>query len=471
MEDDGFFEDIEIIPTKRAYYGKPAGPARRVSRRTVTIEKPDFTPSQETADILRMLEETRQNVFLTGRAGTGKSTLLNYFRATTKKNIAVIAPTGVAAVNVHGETIHHFFKFGIGMTIDQVKKTGPERQKIFKALDMIVIDEVSMVRADLFDCIDRFMRLNGNHPTEPFGGVQMLVIGDLYQLPPVVSHEERGFFEGYYYQSPYFFDAKAYAGGGFETVELTHVYRQSDQDFIAVLDAIRVAKATEQQLELINMRIGAAEETGIDFQVSLVPRNAMADSINARHLERLPGDAKVFRGMTSGEFRDKDFPTAALLTLKVGAQVMLLNNEQRGRWVNGDLAKVIGIGNDSVRVAFEDGSFDDVARYTWEKVHFAFNEDSGKVEPTAAGSFTQFPMKLAWAVTIHKGQGKTYDRVSIDFGAGMFAPGQAYVALSRCRSLEGLSLSSPLRQKHIFTDPRIDEFMEGRDEEYRVEYI
>ena len=150
---------------------------------------------------------------------------------------------------------------------------------------------------------------------------------------------------------------------------------------------------------------------------------------------------------------------------------MLLNNEQRGRWVNGDLAKVIGIGNDSVRVAFEDGSFDDVARYTWEKVHFAFNEDSGKVEPTAAGSFTQFPMKLAWAVTIHKGQGKTYDRVSIDFGAGMFAPGQAYVALSRCRSLEGLSLSSPLRQKHIFTDPRIDEFMEGRDEEYRVEYI
>ena len=327
-----------------------------------------------------------------------------------------------------------------------------------------------MVRADMFDCIDRFLRLNGKDPFKPFGGVQMLVIGDLYQLPPVVSNEEKGFFEGYYYQSPFFFDAKAYAGAGFETVELTHVYRQTDQDFIEVLDAIRIAKPTAAHIDLINGRLGAGEILGSNFEVSLVPRNASADAINARHLDRLPGESHTFKGSVVGEFRDNEFPTAPSLNLKVGAQVMLLNNEQRNRWVNGDLAKVASIGKDSVRITFEDGSFDDVPRYTWEKVNFVFNDETGKIEPVASGSFTQFPMKLAWAVTIHKGQGKTYDRVSIDFGSGMFSPGQAYVALSRCRTLEGLSLTSPLKHKHVFADPRVDEFMAGRDEEYKLEY-
>lgn len=462
MDDPLFDEPMEFQPSKAP---------QRASRRTVSIEKPDLTLSEETQDVLRMLEDTKQNVFLTGRAGTGKSTLLNYFRATTKKNIAVVAPTGVAAVNVHGETIHHFFKFGIGITVDQVRRAGKERAKVFQSLDMLVIDEVSMVRADLFDCIDRALRLNGPHPLEPFGGVQMLIIGDLYQLPPVVSREERGFFEGYYYQSPYFFDSKSYAGAGFETVELTHVYRQSDQDFIDILDAIRVAKATEAHLERINLRLGGAAPANTEFQVSLVPRNQMADMINARHIERLTGEGRVYKGTVSGDFRDKDFPTALQLALKVGSQVMLLNNEQRKRWVNGDLARVTALGPDSIRVQFEDGSEADVQRYTWEKVNFAFDEDAQTIVPAAAGSFTQFPLKLAWAVTIHKGQGKTYDRVAIDFGSGMFAPGQAYVALSRCRSLEGLSLSSPLKKNHIFTDPRIDEFMAGRDEEYRVEYF
>lgn len=460
---DDFFDDpIEIHRAKESN--------RRTSRRTVAIEKPDFTPSEETQAVLATLEETNQNIFLTGRAGTGKSTLLNYFRATTKKNIAVVAPTGVAAINVNGETIHHFFKFGIGQTVDQIRKTSTERQKFFKALDMLVIDEISMVRADLFDCVDRFLRINGKNQNLPFGGVQMLVIGDLYQLPPVVRPEERGLFEGLFYESPFFFDAKAFHGAGFETVELTHVYRQSDQDFIDILDAIRVAKATNLHLERVNLTVGA-QQAGADFQVSLVPRNASADRINAEHLSRLPGEAVTFKGQASGEFRDKDFPTAQELQLKVGAQVMLLNNEQRGRWVNGDLAKVTGIEKDSVRVTFEDGSFDDVSRYTWEKVHFVFNEETEKIEPTSGGSFTQLPMKLAWAVTIHKGQGKTYDRVVIDFGSGMFAPGQAYVALSRCRSLEGLSLTAPIQQRHIFTDPRIDEFMAGRDDSYRLEPI
>lgn len=468
--DDAFFDEPFDAPMPSRYPVVDKEVGRRTSRRTVAVEKPDFTPSEETQAVLATLEETNQNVFLTGRAGTGKSTLLNYFRATTNKNIAVVAPTGVAAINVNGETIHHLFRFGIGQTVDQIRKTGPERQKFFKALDMLVIDEISMVRADLFDCVDRFLRLNGKNQNLPFGGVQMLVIGDLYQLPPVVRNEEKALFEGMFYESPFFFDAKSYYGAGFETVELTHVYRQSDQDFIDILDAIRVAKATPLHIERVNLRLGATSSAGKDFEVSLVPRNASADRINAEHLARLPGDAVTFKGTSSGEFRDKDFPTAQELQLKVGAQVMLLNNEQRGRWVNGDLAKVTEINRDSVRVTFEDGSFDDVSRYTWEKVHFAFDEETQKIEPVSAGSFTQLPMKLAWAVTIHKGQGKTYDRVSIDFGSGMFAPGQAYVALSRCRSLEGLSLTAPLQHRHIFTDPRIDEFMAGRDDEYRVEY-
>lgn len=460
MDEDLFDEPFEIA-TKE--------PARRASRRAVAIRKPDIDISDETRSVLEILEDTRQNVFLTGRAGTGKSSLLNYFRATTEKNVAVVAPTGVAAINVGGETIHRFFKFGIGQTIDSIKKVGPQRQKLYQSLDMLVVDEVSMVRADLFDCMDRFLRLNGPDPLAPFGGIQVLLIGDLYQLPPVVLSQERGLFSGQWYRSPYFFDSQAYAGAGFETVELTRVYRQSDQDFIAILDAVRVAKVTQAHLTRINERVGA-DVSVTDFQVSLVPRNASADRINAEHLARLPGEAATFKGMTTGEFREQDAPTAQQLVLKPGAQVMLLNNEQRGRWVNGDLAKVVSVGGSSVRVEFEDGTFDDISRYTWEKVRFEFDEDAQKIVPVASGSFTQLPLKLAWAVTIHKGQGKTYDRVSVDFGSGMFAPGQAYVALSRCRSLEGLSLTGPLRASHVFTDPRIDEFMAGRDETYRLEY-
>jgi len=461
MDDPLFDEPIEV---------SLALAQSRSRRRQVNLEKPDIEISDETRSVLEMLEDTSQNVFLTGRAGTGKSTLLNHFRTVTKKNIAVVAPTGVAAVNVHGETIHHFFKFGIGITPDQVRRAGKERAKVLGSLDMLVIDEISMVRADLFDCVDRALRLNGPQPHLPFGGVQMLLIGDLYQLPPVVMAQERGFFDGSYYRSPYFFDAKSYAGGGFETVELTHVYRQSDKAFVDMLDAIRVAKATEAHLAGINSRLGGAPPADA-FQVSLVPRNQMADTINGKHVEKLAGAGRTYEGSVSGDFREKDFPTAHRLHLKEGAQVMLLSNDQKKRWVNGDLAQVISLLPYKVRVRFEDGRETDVERYTWEKVNFVFDEDAGSVVAAAAGSFAQFPLRLAWAVTIHKGQGKTYDRVAIDFGSGMFAPGQAYVALSRCRSLEGLSLTSPLKKNHIFTDPRIDEFMAGRDEGYMVEYL
>lgn len=466
MDDDGFFDEPFGAPARKPF----SGYTRRASR-TVTVPSPTITLSDEMQSVLTLLEDTSQNLFLTGRAGTGKSTLLSYFRSTTKKNIAVVAPTGVAAVNVQGETIHRFFGFGIGVTIDSIKKVPPSRRAVYAHLDVLVIDEISMVRADLFDCIDRFLRLNGRDPLAPFGGVQLLLVGDLYQLPPVVTAEERGYFSGYYYPSPYFFDAHAYAAAHVMMIELTQVYRQNDPDFIAILDAVRTAQVTDTHLTRINARVTDIPVSSDDFHVSLVARNVMAEQVNARHLARLTGEVRRYRGMTAGDFRDKDLPTALELELKEGAQVMLLHNDQRQRWVNGDLARIVSFSTDTVRVVLDDGREEEVSRVTWEKVQFVFNEETERIEPTAAGSFTQLPLKLAWAVTMHKGQGKTYDQVVVDFSGGMFAPGQAYVALSRCRSLDGLTLTAPLQRRHVFTDPRIDAFMAGRDEDYLIEPV
>lgn len=433
---------------------------RRQSRKYATIEKPNITPSGEFKGALDLLENTDGSIFLTGRAGTGKSTLLRYFRATTKKNIVVLAPTGVAAVNVQGQTIHSFFKFGPGITEDQVKKKYGRGTEIYKKLDAIVIDEISMVRADLFDCVERFLRLNGPDPEALFGGVQMILIGDLYQLPPVVTNEDRVIFEEHY-KSPFFFDAKCLENADFDVVELIHVYRQQDKNFIEILDAIRLSVATDAQITEINKRVlEGTDSKSSDFHISLVPTNAMARDINNEELSRIKKSEKMYEGVINGDFLERNIPTERQLVLKEGAQVMLLNNDPRGEWVNGDLAQILKLSSTSIRVLFEDGTFDDVARYKWDRIRFVYDEEEGKIKSEVVGSFTQFPMRLAWAVTIHKGQGKTFDRIVVDFGSGTFAPGQAYVALSRCRSLEGLVLKSPLRSEYIFTDTRIKKFMD-----------
>jgi len=435
---------------------------RRENRKYLSIEKPDVTFSKESKRVLDLFENTRNNIFLTGRAGTGKSTLLKFFRATTKKNIAVLAYTGIAAVNIQGQTIHSFFKFGPNITEDRVHKLHGEEAELYRKLDAIVIDEVSMVRADFFDCIEKFLRLNGPFPGKAFGGVQMLLIGDLYQLPPIVKESEKEIFKKHY-RSQFFFDAKNYNNSQFEKIELTHIYRQSDQAFIEILDAMRLCKTTDAHITKINKRFFKEIDSKVsnDFRISLVTTNAMANDINIAKLAQLPGNSKIYHGIVNGEIKEKNLPTEQELTLKERAQIMLLNNDPRKRWINGDLAKIVRLDESSVRVLFEDNTFDDVGFYKWETVQFVYDEQEKKIESEIIGSFTQIPMRLAWAVTIHKGQGKTFDGATIDFGNGTFASGQAYVALSRCRSLEGLILRSPLEHRHIFIDPRINEFMQN----------
>ncbi|MCK9393210.1 MAG: PIF1 family DEAD/DEAH box helicase [Candidatus Paceibacterota bacterium] len=428
---------------------------RRENRNYLSFDKPDIKLSDEGKKLLKLLEKGG-NVFLTGRAGTGKTTFLKYFRATAKKNVVVLAPTGVAAVNIQGQTIHSFFKFRPGVTEKDVKKAYKNRE-IYENIDILIIDEISMVRADLFDCIEKFLRINGPNPGSPFGGIQIIVVGDLYQLPPIVQGGEDMIFK-IVYKSPYFFDANCFKLGKFSMIELQQVYRQSDLEFIELLDSIRMYRLNDSHLLKINQRVLNSDNYD-NLGVILVTNNYAAERINYEKLTSLSGSEKKYKGFVDGEFKSNDLPTLQDLFLKEGAQVMLLNNDPKGRWINGDIVKVIKMEDDYIRVMFDDGSFDDVSKYKWEKVKFAL-EGEGKIKSEIVGNFVQFPMKLSWAITIHKGQGKTYEKVIIDFGGGTFAPGQAYVALSRCRSLAGLHLKRPLEYAHIIIDERVEVFMQ-----------
>jgi len=421
--------------------------------------------NEEFKRALELMEGTSKNVFITGKAGTGKSTLLEYFRDTTQKKIVVLAPTGVSALNVQGETIHSFFGFRPDITIDKIEKLLPKDAKIYKELDAIVIDEISMVRADLLDCVDKFLRLNGKKPNLPFGGIQMIFIGDLYQLPPVVTSKEKKIFTDHY-ESPYFFDSNVFKNLPVEFVELNKVYRQKDAKFIELLNQIRNNTITEQNLNLLNSRVGAPiSQRESDFVVYLTTLNEMASKINNEYLDRLPGKAYQWLAQIEGEFEKNAFPTDYLLTIKPGAQVMMLNNDPQGRWVNGSLGRVLKVRYNRkeecvvIDVQFQAGNKEYVKPFSWELFHFKYNEETKKIETEIVGSFTQYPLKLAWAVTIHKSQGKTFDKVIVDVGRGTFAGGQVYVALSRCTSFEGISLKKPIRKGHIFTDWRIIRFL------------
>ncbi len=434
----------------------------------------DIELNTEFKRALHFMEDTNESVFLTGRAGTGKSTLLQYFRDKTKKNAVVVAPTGVAAVNVKGQTIHSFFGFAPGITVDGIRKAHGYKKRIFKNIDTLVIDEVSMVRADLLDCIDIYLRLNGKYKNLPFGGVQMIFVGDLYQLPPVVPSDEEEIFETFY-AGPYFFNAKAFdnrslfKGLPFQLVELKKIYRQKDAEFIKILDAIRKGRATDGHLEKINKKVDQAFNGSLDdFYVHLVSTNYMADRINAEKLSQIKKDSHEFKGTMQGEFSKGYLPTSENLALKAGAQIMMLNNDGKKRWVNGDVGKILEIKNRNIFVELSDGRKEIVVPYVWQRFRYFYNEGEGHIDSEIAGSFTQYPIKLAWAVTIHKGQGKTFDKVIVDFGRGTFASGQSYVALSRCTALEGLVLKTPLEQRHIFTDKRINDFMESIQRENKT---
>lgn len=423
----------------------------------------DFNPQFEHA--FELMDKSMDNLFITGKAGTGKSTLLEYFRYKTSKEIVVLAPTGVAALNVGGETIHSFFKFKIGITPAQVKKQ--KDNEIYKNIDTLVIDEISMVRADLLDCIDVFLRKNGKVKNLPFGGVQLIFLGDLYQLPPVVTRDERELFRSHY-KSPYFFDAFAFHAESFKYLELRQVYRQDENSFIDILNAIRSNRIQEHHLEELNSRVGVdLLHGGARYAIHLTTTNKMADQINRYQLGRLMSKELKLSAVTEGDISEKFFPTAKNLALKEGAQIMMLNNDINGRWVNGSLAEVIGFEYDYERqchvvgIMLEDGTIEDVLPHKWEIFKYSYDKKKHSVHAEPVGIFVQYPLKLAWAVTIHKSQGKTFDNVYVDFGQGTFAHGQAYVALSRCRSLSGLSLKKHVSPSHIKVDWRIVDFLKN----------
>ena len=416
---------------------------------------------------LDLMENSNRNIFITGRAGTGKSTLLEYFRAKTKKKVVVLAPTGVAAVNVAGETIHSFFRFKPDITMEKIKRKSNKSnsKSIYHKIDAIIIDEISMVRADLLDCVDKFLRLNGKNEKIVFGGIQMIFIGDLYQLPPVVTPQEQEIFRGYY-QSPYFFDAHLFSKLEMDFIELEKIYRQKDQRFIKLLNAIRNKTITLQDIAKFNEKFDPNFEIkNDDFYITLTTTNQMAKELNEIELKKIKTKLYQFQGSINGKFDLKNLPTDIELQLKVGAQVMMLNNDKQGRWVNGTMAKVADIkqhkqtGEDIIIVEKIDGNIVEVTVNTWEIFHYQYNQAIGRLETEIIGTFTQYPLKLAWAITIHKSQGKTFDRVIIDMGRGAFAHGQTYVALSRCRTLSGIILKKPLKLSHVWLDWRIVKFI------------
>ena len=411
-----------------------------------------LTLSGEQARLLDHLLTRRPNVFITGRAGTGKTTLLKAFMARAGGRAAVLAPTGVAAMNAGGQTLHSFFRLPPRL-IEPSDIKRLRNARAVQALETLVIDEISMVRADLMWGIDAALRRNRDR-NEPFGGVQMVLVGDLAQLPPVINREEAGYLE-MSYGGPFFFHPPSFRDAGFTLIELETVHRQSDPDFIDILNAVREGELREDQAGRLNARVTG--RTGLEASathVVLTATNDAAHAINRQRLEALPTAPHVFEARIEGQFDPRAMPSENPLILKRGARVMLTRNDPAGRWVNGSLAEVEGFDEKAVRVRIGQEVYA-VEAQKWERQAYAFDADKQALVKDVKGALTQYPLRLAWATTIHKAQGLTLDRVYIDVSRRLFAHGQAYVALSRARSLEGLELSRPLRPDDIITDPRI----------------
>lgn len=401
-------------------------------------------------------------MFITGRAGTGKSTLLNLFRQTTSKKVAVVAPTGIAALNVKGQTIHSFFGFPPRLLRpDEIRKK--KNHRLYKALEVLIIDEVSMVRADIFDNIDLFLRINRNNP-QPFGGVQLVLFGDLFQLPPIVAAQEAPFFYSRY-PHPYFFASDVFRETELQFVELSKVYRQENIRFLRMLDAIRLNQLDEEDLADLNQRCMNFQQQDAGFYITLSARNYSVDALNRKKLESIHGPGKFYQAGIYGQFDPKWYPTEPMLHLKEGAQVMFLRNDPEKKYVNGTIGEIKDLSSDShilVSIAEPGGSPKEieVVPQDWEIIKYKASETNGELETEVIGSFSQYPLRLAWAITIHKSQGKTFDRVIIDMGGGAFEKGQTYVALSRCRTLEGILLKHPIKPSDIIVDDLVVEFYE-----------
>ncbi|MBN1365920.1 MAG: AAA family ATPase [Syntrophaceae bacterium] len=398
-------------------------------------------------------------VFVTGNAGTGKTTLIHYLKNIMDKNIVVLAPTGVAALNAGGMTIHSFFRLPPKIHEEEDIKLAHNR-KLYKKLELLMIDEVSMVRCDLMDSIDKFLRKNRSS-TKPFGGVQLLLVGDLFQLPPVVPEHERNVLEARGYTGPYFFSSFRLQNIPMHPIELTSVYRQEDRSYIDVLNRVRVGEDIESVIEILNQQY--CEQDDFQPDITLTCTNRMADKINGNELGNLQAEEYSFKGTIEGQFSlDNDkLPSPMDLKLKLGTRVMFTKNDAQKRWVNGTIGIVRNIEQRTIMVELVSGSRGmvyDVHPETWENYKYTYDSENDEIVAVKVGQYTQYPLMHAWAVTIHKSQGKTLDNVLIDLGWGTFTFGQVYVALSRCRSIEGFRLARPIRETDVKCDPMIKRF-------------
>lgn len=427
---------------------------------------------------LDLVQYTDRNLFLTGKAGTGKTTFLKALHNYTDKNIAVVAPTGVAAVNAGGVTIHSFFRLGVELypPTDRRIKTAAAirnnftyndaRKKVFEELELLVIDEVSMVRCEMLDLIDRILKVyGGGNSAAPFGGKQVVFIGDPFQLPPVVKKEAREILRPHY-PTFFFFSAYAFQDAQPVCIELQRIYRQNDPKFIDLLNKVRVNRMQNGALELLNCRVAAHPFTpGENNKIYLGTHNGQINGVNERELKKIDRPVYTYTAEVTGEFKSREMPTEQHLKLKIGAQVMfLVNDTTEHRYFNGKIGRVVDLGNSSVKVHLDGVGTMEVEQYQWKKIRYEWSEKHQKVEAVTVGTFTKYPLKLAWAITVHKSQGLTFEQVYANLGKS-FASGQAYVGLSRCTSLEGIELASPIPPRAIKVDPSVVDFAQHFQEQ------